>query len=45
MNYPKIAALLVDRGARLDARNAKGDTPAMVAAGDAVSAVLRRASP
>lgn len=41
MNYPKVAMLLLEGGARAAARNKKGETPLKVAVGDAVKDVLR----
>ena len=43
MNYPEVARMLVARGARLDVKNLKGETPLAVASGDEVRAVLRSA--
>jgi ankyrin repeat protein len=41
MNYPMVARMLAERGARLEARNKKGETPLTVASGDEVKNVLR----
>ena len=41
MTYPIVARMLAERGARLDARNKKGETPLAVASGDEVRSVLR----
>ncbi len=43
MNYPSVVKALVARGARLDARNKKGETPLAVASGDEAKQVLRDA--
>lgn len=42
MSYPALARNLVERGARLGARNKKGETPLAVATSDAVREVLRQ---
>ena len=42
MNYPRVAAILIERGARAGVRNKKKETPSDVASGDAVKDVLRR---
>ena len=41
-NYPTVARFLVDHGARLDVRNARGQTPLAVANGDAVRTLLQQ---
>jgi ankyrin repeat protein len=41
-NYPLVAQYLIDHGAWLDARKAKGKTPLDVASGDAVAALLKK---
>ena len=41
MNYALVARMLVDRGARLEARTTKGETPLSVASDDEVKRVLR----
>ena len=43
MNYPQVVRMLVARGARLDVKNLKGETPLALASGDDVRAVLRSA--
>ncbi|MEQ1898293.1 MAG: ankyrin repeat domain-containing protein [Vicinamibacterales bacterium] len=43
MNYPSIVTALAARGARLDARNKKGDTPLAVASGEEARQALRAA--
>ena len=41
MSYPVVANALIERGARTEARNKKGETPFEVATGDAVRNLLR----
>jgi ankyrin repeat protein len=41
MAYPIVARLLAERGARLDVRNKKGETPLAIAGGDLVKDLLR----
>lgn len=41
MNYPIVARMLGERGARFETRNKKGETPLTVASGDEVRSVLR----
>lgn len=43
MNYPSVVAALVARGARLDVRNKKGETPLAVASGEEARTALRGA--
>ena len=40
MNYPKVAALLLESGARPDTKNKKGESPLDVAGSDTVKQVL-----
>lgn len=43
MNHPSVVRLLVEKGARLDARTAKGETPLAMASGDEARQALREA--
>lgn len=41
MNYPGVIRQLIDKGAKVDVRNAKGETPLAVASGDEARQALR----